>query len=166
MKRKLIRAGRGGKGALGAAGVTIKVSAALYSAVRESAEKSHRSVPKQVEYLASLGQVLDDVGVSKNELLEAANRLRYRNTPSRASGLMQELARFFVSPPRGAEADFVSLVEAEKGPVYGMSKELPGKMVQRWPDGSEVIGTVRNGTFVADQMAASRSREIGAEAQG
>ena len=147
-------------------GVTIKVSASLYDAVKESAEKNHRSVPKQVEYLTELGQVLDEAGVSKSALLDAANRLRDRNAPSRASGLLQELTQFFGLPPRGAEAEFVSFIEAEKGPVYGTSNKFPGKLVQRWPDGSEVVGTVRNGTFVADRLTGSRSRRVRVAAQG
>jgi hypothetical protein len=163
MKSKSVQARRTAKLV---AGKTIKFGASFYSAVKESADKSHRSVPKQVEYLTALGQVLDNAGVSKDELLDAAQRLRYRNTPSRANGLLHELARFFASPPRGAEAEFVSLIEPEKGPVYGTSVTYPGKMVQRWPDGSEVIGTVRNGAFVAEGMAASPTARLSAEAQG
>ena len=35
-------------------------------------------------------------------------------------------------------------------PLYGISPKHPGKLVQRLPDGSERVGTFRNGTFVPE----------------
>ncbi len=35
-------------------------------------------------------------------------------------------------------------------PLYGISPKHPGKLIQRLPDGSERVGTFRNGTFVPE----------------
>jgi ParD-like antitoxin of type II bacterial toxin-antitoxin system len=137
-------------------GVTIKVSSTLYTAAKEGAERSHRSVPKQVEYWSALGRVLDEVGVSQKDLVHAANamRLRFRSSPSRATELFQELLGFFEAPPRGVEAEFAALTEAGKGPVYGTSPEYPGKLIQRLPDGTELVGALQDGNFVPERAVA------------
>jgi hypothetical protein len=137
---------------LAAGGVTIKVSSALYSAAKEGAERSHRSVPKQVEYWTDLGRVLDEAGVSKSDLMQAADalRLRFREAPSRATELFRGLAHFFGLPPRGAEAEFAALIDSSKGPVYGTSPHYPGKIIQRLPDGTEIVGSFQDGAFVPE----------------
>jgi hypothetical protein len=35
-------------------------------------------------------------------------------------------------------------------PLYGISPKYPGKLVQRLPDGTELVGTFQNGTFVPE----------------
>jgi hypothetical protein len=141
-------------------GVTIKLSAALYGAAKERAERSHRSVPKQVEYWTDLGRVLDEVGVSKDELMVAATALRVRSAalPSRASALLQGLVRFFDAPPRDAQAELASLIQAGSGPVYGTSPAHPGKVIERRPDGTESIGRFDGGKFVAESTLDAEPR--------
>ncbi len=136
-------------------GVTIKVSTSLYSAAKEGAERSHRSVPKQVEYWTDLGRVIDEAGVSKSDLMQAANamRLRVRNAPSRATELFRGLVNFFEFPPRGAEAEFSALIDSSKGPVYGTSPNYPGKIIQRLPDGTEIVGSFQDGSFAPEYVA-------------
>ena len=34
--------------------------------------------------------------------------------------------------------------------LYSTSPKYPGKLIQRSPDGSEVVGTFRDGTFVSE----------------
>ncbi|MBV8030845.1 MAG: hypothetical protein JO035_05000 [Betaproteobacteria bacterium] len=34
--------------------------------------------------------------------------------------------------------------------LYGISPQYPGKLVQRLPDGTERVGTFRNGSFVPE----------------
>lgn len=36
----------------------------------------------------------------------------------------------------------------QQAPLYGISPQHPGKLIQRLPDGSEVVGTFKNGVFV------------------
>ena len=158
-KRKVLLTRRSEK-ALPGNGVTIKVSTSLYSAAKEGAQRSHRSVPKQVEYWTDLGRVLDDAGVSKNDLMQAANtmRLRLRNAPSRATVLLQDLVTVFEAPRRDAEAEFAGLVETGKGPVYGTSPEFPGKIVQRLQDGTERAGSFQDGKFVPEQLIEAEQR--------
>jgi hypothetical protein len=137
-----------------ASGVTIKVSTSLYSAAKEGAERSHRSVPKQVEYWTDLGRVIDEAGVSKNDLMQAANalRLRVRNAPSRATELFRGLVNFFELPPRGAEAEFSALIESSRGPVYGTSPSYPGKIIQKLADGTEIVGSFQDGSFAPEYV--------------
>lgn len=160
-KHKTVGVRRGGKGTGVTArgkeargGITIKVSASLYTAAKAGAERTHRSIPKQVEYWTEMGRVLDEVGVSKDDLVQAANAMRgrLRNAPSRASELFQDLVRLFETPPRGAEAEFAAFSEAGKGPVYGTSAQFPGKIVQRLPDGTVLVGSFQNGHFVPEQV--------------
>lgn len=39
---------------------------------------------------------------------------------------------------------------SEQAPLYGISPQFPGKLVQRLPDGTERVGTFQNGTFVPE----------------
>ena len=148
-------------------GVAVKLAASIYTAAKESADRNHRSVPKQLEFWADMGRVLDEAGVSKVELMEAtqALRLRSRNMPTRAQSLVQELVGFFAEPSTRIRADFASMIGADQGPIYGTDPGHPGKFVEKRPDGSEVIGTFRDGNFVADEVAVQR-RQYGAQAGG
>lgn len=134
-------------------GVAVKLPASIYSAAKESANRNHRSVPKQVEFWADMGRVLDEVGVSRDELMEATQtlRLRSRNMPTRAQELVGELVRFFAEPSARVRAEFTSLIGTDQGPVYGTDPRYPGKFVEKRPDGSHVLGTFRDGAFVTDE---------------
>ncbi|HYM59463.1 MAG TPA: hypothetical protein VEZ11_01080 [Thermoanaerobaculia bacterium] len=37
----------------------------------------------------------------------------------------------------------------QQAPLYGISPKHPGKLIQRLPDGSEIVGTFKNGVFVS-----------------
>ena len=37
----------------------------------------------------------------------------------------------------------------QQAPLYGISPQHPGKLVQRLPDGSEIVGIFKNGVFVS-----------------
>ena len=39
-----------------------------------------------------------------------------------------------------------------EGPLYGISPQYPGKLIQRLPDGSEFVGTFQNGKFIREQQ--------------
>lgn len=148
-------------------GVAVKLAASIYAAAKESADRNHRSVPKQLEFWADMGRVLDEAGVLKVELMEAtrALRLRSRNTPTRAQELVQELVGFFAEPSARVRSDFASMIGAAQGPIYGTDPGHPGKFMEKRPDGSEVIGTFRDGTFVADEVPSLR-RQYHAQAGG
>jgi hypothetical protein len=38
----------------------------------------------------------------------------------------------------------------QQAPLYGICPQHPGKLVQRLPDGTEVVGTFQNGRFVPE----------------
>jgi hypothetical protein len=59
----------------------------------------------------------------------------------RPSGSYQNL------PVHGARA----AAEMRQWAVYSTSPRFPGKLIQRLPDGTEMIGTFQDGAFVADQ---------------
>ena len=162
-KRKARGKGSAAEKIAGGGGVTMKVSTSLYSAAKEGAERSHRSVPKQVEYWTDLGRVIDEAGVSKSDLVQAANamRQRVRNAPSRATELFRGLVNFFEFPPRGAEAEFSALIESSKGPVYGTSPSYPGKIIQRLPDGTEIVGSFQDGSFAPEYVVKAEPHAVG-----
>jgi len=60
---------------------------------------------------------------------------------------MSKLKNFFELPPRGAEAEFSALLEPDRGPIYGTSPKYPGKIIQRLPDGTEIVGSFQDGAF-------------------
>jgi hypothetical protein len=134
----------------------IKVPSRFYSMAKERAERNRRSVPMQVQYWAEIGCVVEDIGVTKEQLVEAATALRERKqgkaTP--AHELLGEIVRIFRAPERAAEAEFRGLIAEEAGPVYGTSPDHPGKIVERRPDGSEVVGTLRGRQFIPDESPA------------
>ena len=134
----------------------IKVPSRFYSMAKERAERNRRSVPMQVQYWAEIGCVVEDIGVTKEQLVEAATALRERKqgraTPAQV--LLGEIVRTFATPEPAAEAEFRKLIAAEAGPVYGTSPEHPGKIVERRPDGSEVVGTLRGRQFIPDEAPA------------
>lgn len=57
------------------------------------------------------------------------------------------LPGFFKAPVQSAKASARMLQWA----VYSTSPKFPGKLVQRLPDGTEVVGTFQNGAFVPEQ---------------
>lgn len=59
------------------------------------------------------------------------------------------LAGFLKVPVHGARA----AAEMRHWAVYSTSARYPGKLIQRRPDGTEVVGTFHNGTFVAEQAS-------------
>ena len=134
----------------------IKVPSRFYSMAKERAERNRRSVPMQVQYLVEIGCIVEDIGVTKEQLVEAATVLRER-TQGRAKPaqeLLSEIVQTFGSPQPAAEAEFRKLIAAEAGPVYGTSADHPGKIVERRPDGSEVVGTLRGRQFIPDETPA------------
>jgi hypothetical protein len=68
--------------------------------------------------------------------------------------LCAEIVRVFVSPQCAFEAEFHKLIEAQAGPIYGTAPNHPGKIVERRPDGTEAIGTLRGRQFIADEPPA------------
>ena len=42
---------------------------------------------------------------------------------------------------------------APQAPLYGISPKYPGKLVQRLPDGTEIVGTFQDGAFVPESAA-------------
>lgn len=140
----------------------IKVPSRFYSMAKARAERNRRSVPMQVQYWAEIGCVIEDIGVTKEQLVEAATTLRERHqgraTP--ALELLSEIVRTFQAPEPAAEAEFRELIAAERGPVYGTSPEHPGKIVERRPDGSEVAGTLRGRQFIPDEAPAAQWNRI------
>ena len=134
----------------------IKVPSRFYSMVRERAERNRRSVPMQVQYWAEMGCVIEEIGVTREQLVEAASAVRVRKhsraTPARE--LLSEIVRIFESPGPAAEAEFRDLIGAEAGPVYGTSPDHPGKIVEKRPDGSEIMGTLRGRQFIPDEQPA------------
>jgi hypothetical protein len=136
----------------------IKVPSRFYSMIKERAERNRRSVPMQVQYWAEIGSVVEEIGVTKEQLVEAATALRQRKqgraTP--AHELLSEIVRTFESPSAAMQTEFRELIAAEEGPVYGTSPDHPGKIVERRPDGSEVVGTLRGRQFIPDE-AVTRS---------
>ena len=77
-----------------------------------------------------------------------------RMAPPDGLELLTEIVRTFQAPAPAAEAEFRELIAAEAGPVYGTSPDHPGKIVERRPDGSEVVGTLRGRQFIPDQAPA------------
>jgi len=71
--------------------------------------------------------------------------------------LCAEIVRAFVSPQCADEAEFRELIEAQAGPIYGTAPNHPGKIVERRPDGTEAVGTLRDGRFIADELPAPSS---------
>jgi hypothetical protein len=134
----------------------IKVPSRFYSMAKARAERNRRSVPMQVQYWAEIGCVVEDIGVTKEQLVEAATTLRERRqgTATPALELLSEIVRTFQAPAPAVEAEFRELIAAEAGPVYGTSPDHPGKIVERRPDGSEVVGTLRGRQFIPDQASA------------
>ena len=134
----------------------IKVPFRFYSMAREKAERNRRSVPMQVQYWAEMGCVVEEIGVTKEQLVEAATALRVRKQgrASPASELLSEIVRTFESPAPAMEAEFRQLIEGQAGPIYGTSPDHPGKVVERRPDGSEVVGTLRGREFIPDEPPA------------
>ena len=140
----------------------IKVPSRFYSMAKERAERNRRSVPMQVQYWAEMGCVIEEIGVTKEQLVEAASAVRMhrqsRVTPARE--LLSEIVRIFESPGPAAAAEFRDLIGADAGPVYGTSPDHPGKIVEKRPDGSEVVGTLRGRQFIPDEPPA-RTRQSG-----
>ena len=134
----------------------IKVPFRFYSMAREKAERNRRSVPMQVQYWAEMGCVVEEIGVTKEQLVEAATalRVRKRGTAGPASELLSEIVRTFESPAPAMEAEFRQLIEGQAGPIYGTSPDHPGKVVERRPDGPEVVGTLRGREFIPDEPPA------------
>lgn len=133
----------------------IKVPSRFYSMVKEGAEKHRRSVPMQVQYLAEMGHVIEEIGVTKEQLVQAAKAIQESRqvaaTP--AQELLASLVRTFDSPRADIEAAFRALIEPKKGPVYGTAAEHPGKIIELRPDGSRVVGTLKDREFVPDESA-------------
>ena len=56
-------------------------------------------------------------------------------------------------------SQWLSMYDAKAGasmrqwPIFSTSTLHPGKLIQRLPDGTEVVGTFQNGTFVPEQSA-------------
>lgn len=98
--------------------------------------------------------------MTKEQLVEAAAALRLRKQDKAplAHELFSEIVRTFQSPTPAMEAEFRELVEGQAGPIYGTSPEHPGKIVERRPDGSEVVGTLRGRQFIPDEPPA-RTRQ-------
>ena len=55
---------------------------------------------------------------------------------------------------KATRARWLSMYEGKAGsdpwPVYSTSALHPGKLVKRLPNGKELVGTFRNGTFIPD----------------
>ncbi len=59
----------------------------------------------------------------------------------------RQLGSFLKVPVHGPKA----AADMRQWAVYSTSPKYPGKLIQRLPDGTELVGTFHNGTFVPEQ---------------
>jgi len=126
-----------------AASNPIRIDRSLFEQAAAEADRQKRSIPKQVEYWAELGQICDG-------LLSHADAIRLREgllkiEPDNTTPIDTDAVFADLNTARNSGALTNSVTRAKV--IYQISESHPGYLEQLEPDGNVVIGQFKSGKF-------------------
>ena len=126
-----------------AASNPIRIDRSLFEQAAAEADRQKRSIPKQVEYWAELGQICDG-------LLSHADAIRLREgllkiEPDNTAPIDTDAVFANLNAARNSGALTNSVTRAKV--IYQISESHPGYLEQLEPDGNVVIGQFKSGKF-------------------
>lgn len=126
-----------------AASHPIRLDALLLEQAAAEAKRQKRTAPKQIEYWAELGRVLDGL-LSREDAIRLREGL-LRLEPRSASPVDPEeiFSDLEAARREGNLPDRVTKARV----VYQASERRPGYLDQKHPDGRVVVGQFANGSF-------------------
>jgi len=134
-------------------GIPVKISDELVKAAREVAEQANRSVTKQIEYWAELGQAVEHL-VALPDLLTLKAYGSDRSNAQKHAAAQAALKRVVTTLARSEDRTAaLRLIHRTGKPVYAAMADRVGRVVQVWPDGRRVVGRFVGKDFVADDAA-------------
>jgi ParD-like antitoxin of type II bacterial toxin-antitoxin system len=129
-------------------GTPLKVSDSLFTLAKQEAQATQRSITAQVEHWARIGRAVE--GILAHEELLTLKQVGELLTPVFSTAARQQevhelLSRIADSSDREATK---TALRASGTPLYTTDPEHPGLIIQAWPDGRRIPGSLEGRRFV------------------
>jgi len=129
-------------------GTPLKVSDNLFTLAKQEAQATQRSITAQVEHWARIGRAVEAI-LAHQELL-TLKQVGELLTPvfptaARQQEVHELLSRIADSSDREATK---AALRSSGSPLYATDPAYPGLIIQAWPDGRRIPGSLEGRRFV------------------